>query len=175
MLFRLNNYNFVFSITLKTLLTALSLHRFSPNRFAHGLKWLVLMVILLGMAVSSFGSTISHGIAAVAMAGVGTSALADTQHGHEHGHGHEHVHQSAGEHVDAKEHAFSAGESALSPADDGAPLDHPHHGADHSHDPAHALMAKWGSFTSEPPGWLPHALPWVEALQPYRLERPPIA
>ena len=145
----------------KTLLSTHPIRPSRPSHVAYGLQWLVLAVILLGMFVSSFGSTVSHGIADVAMVGL-ESSMSDTQHDH------------ALEHKHPHEHAYGVTDRDLSTAGDGALTEHPHHGADHSHDPAHTLIAAWTSIPPQLPAWLQHALTWNETMQLSRLERPPI-
>lgn len=119
-----------------------------PNRAALGMRWLVLLVILLGTIISSIGSTNSHGIAAALH--VSPTSL-DTSH----------------------EHAHEDGDSGLEMLH-GAAADHPHHGADHSHDKAHALPVIWSSAAPQLPGWFGIVWPWIEMVQTSRLERPPM-
>lgn len=123
-----------------------------PNGTALGLRWLVLVVILFGTILSSMGGTNSHGIAPIA-AGLHIAPTSlDPSH--------DHAHEEAG--------------SAWAVASDGAVADHPHHGADHSHDKAHALPDIWRSAVLPLPGWFGLVRPWIEMVQASRLERPPM-
>ncbi|MDI1269545.1 MAG: hypothetical protein PSV40_10675 [Polaromonas sp.] len=132
-----------------TLLVSCSLR---PNGAALGVRWLVLVVILFGTIISSIGSTGSHGLAVIAAAlHVAPSSSAES---------HGHVHEDRG------------GELAMENQSAGA--DHPHHGADHSHDKAHALPVAWSSAAPQLPGWWGLVRPWIEMVQASRLERPPM-
>jgi len=114
------------------------------------------MVILLGTVLSSIGGTNSHGLAAITASLHATPALADAPNKQAHGHAH----------GDEEDEWMAAGH--------GAAPDHPHHGADHSHDKAHALPTAWRSSAPQLPVWLGHVLPWTEMVQADRLERPPM-
>ena len=127
-----------------------------PDRAALGMRWLVLLVILFGTVISSVGSMNSHGIAAIASASHADSVGLDTEHDHEHGHTHE------------------DGGSKWVMDSHGANADHPHHGADHSHDKAHALPTTWDVAAPQLPMWMGQARPWIEMVEPSRLERPPM-
>ena len=127
-----------------------------PDRAALGMRWLVLLVILMGTFVSSVGGMNSHGIAAISAAGHVSSTVPDAEHDHAHGHAHE----------DA--------ESTWVVGGHGAGDDHPHHGADHSHDKAHALPTTWAVAAPQLPVWMGQARPWIEMVEPSRLERPPM-
>lgn len=127
-----------------------------PDRTTLGMRWLVLMVILLGIFVSSMGVTNSHGISAITATSHAAPLHADAMRGH--------VHEHAPEHTAA-----------------GAPIasqvtidDHPHHGADHSHDMAHAPRPGWRSTAPLPPAQVGIVRPWIEWVQAFRLERPPM-
>ena len=123
-----------------------------PDGAALGVRWLVLVVILLGTVLSSMGGTSSHGLAAIAA----TSHTAPSSLDESHGHGHE-------------DHG---GELAM--VDNSVGADHPHHEADHSHDKAHALSVAWGSAVPQPPNWRLSVRPWIEMVEASRLERPPM-
>ena len=120
-----------------------------PTAAAPGMRWLVLVVFLFGMITSSIGGMKSHGLAAI-------SATLPTAAGEPHGH----------------MHADHGGEPAM--VDQSTAVDHPHHGADHSHDKAHALPAVWSSVTPQLPGWWGRVRQWIEMIQASRLERPPM-
>ena len=120
-----------------------------PTGAALGIRWLVLVVILFGMIISSIGGTNSHGLAAI-------SATLHTAAGEPHGH----IHEDHG------------GEPTTVPQSTAA--DHPHHGADHSHDKAHALPVAWSSVAPQLPGWWGLVRQWIEMVQASRLERPPM-
>ena len=120
-----------------------------PTGAALGMRWLVPLVILFGMIISSIGGTNSHGLAAI-------SATLHTAAGGPRGH----LHEDQG------------GESTMvyqSPA-----ADHPHHEADHSHDKAHALPVAWSSVAPQLPGWWGLVRQWIETVQASRMERPPM-
>ena len=116
-------------------------------------RWLILLVIMFGTIFSSIGGTSSHGLAAFPTALNVTSVPLDPSH--------EHVH----------EHAHGA--DGVEVASQSAGADHPHHGADHSHDKAHALPALWSSAALPLAGWFGLVRPWTEMVQASRLERPP--
>lgn len=52
--------------------------------------------------------------------------------------------------------------------------DHHHHGADHSHDKAHALPVTWHMAAPLPPEWIGQTRLWIEMVEASRLERPPM-
>lgn len=126
------------------------------DRAALCLRWLVLLVILMGTFISSVGGMNSHGIAALAAVSHVAPGSAETEHDHAHGHSHD------------------DGDSEWGLGSHGANADHPHHGADHSHDKAHALPAAWHAATPALPVWFGHVRPWTEMVQASRLERPPM-
>ncbi|CAN5440134.1 hypothetical protein BH10PSE16_BH10PSE16_10490 [soil metagenome] len=122
-----------------------------PHRAALGMGWLVLVVILFGTIISSIGGTSSHGLAAFPTALHVTPFSSDESH--------EHVHEDEG----------------IGLVTQSAGADHPHHhGADHSHDNAHALPVAWSSAEPQLPGWFGLVRPWIEMVQASRLERPPM-
>jgi len=123
-----------------------------PNGAALGVRWLVLVVILLGTIFSAMGSTSSHGLAAIAVVLHAAPSSPDEPHGH--------VHEDLG------------GELAL--VDQSASADHPHHEMDHSHDKAHALSVAWRSAAPQPSSWRLSVQPWIEMVEAFRLERPPM-
>ncbi|MDP3172064.1 MAG: hypothetical protein Q8M91_17165 [Polaromonas sp.] len=110
------------------------------------------MVILFGTIISSIGGTGSHGLAVIAAAHHVAPFSSDESHGH--------VHEDSG------------GELAM--VNQSAGADHPHHGADHSHDKAHALPVAWSSAAPQLPGWWGLVQPRIEMVQASRLERPPM-
>ena len=131
-----------------------------PHRAVRGMGWLVLVlvvvVIMFGAIISSVGGTSSHGLAAFAAAlHVVTPASLDTSD--------EHMHDQA------------LGDEGIGRLTQGAGADHPHHhGADHSHDKAHALPVAWDSVAPQLPSWFGLVRPWIEMVQASRLERPPM-
>ncbi|MBT9466278.1 hypothetical protein [Hydrogenophaga sp.] len=127
-----------------------------PDRAALGMRWLVLLVILFGTVISSVGGMNSHGIAAIASASHADSTGLDTGHDHAHGHAHE------------------DGSSERVMGSHGTSADHPHHGADHSHDKAHALPITWNVAVPQLPVWIGQARLWIEIVEASRLERPPM-
>ncbi len=129
-----------------------------PDRAALGMRWLVLLVILFGTVVSSVGGMYSHGIAAIAAVSHVSAASSETEHEHSHGHAHEDGDSDAEWVVGSQ----------------GASADHPHHGADHSHDKAHALPAELHLAAPVLPAWFGHVRLWIEIVQASRLERPPM-
>ena len=120
-----------------------------PTGAALGMRWLVPLVILFGMIISSIGGTNSHGLAAIA-------ATLDTAAGEPHGH----LHEDQG------------GESTMVYQSTAA--EHPHHGADHSHDKAHALPVAWSPVAPQLPGWWGLVRQWSETVPASRMERPPM-
>ena len=128
-----------------------------PHRAALGMGWLVLVVILFGAILSSVGATSSHGLAAfpAALHAVPRASL-DTSGKPVH------------EHAQAKEGTGWVTQSA------GADHPHHHHGADHSHDKAHALPVAWRPAALQLAGWFGRVRPRVERVQASRLERPPM-
>ena len=129
-------------------------HALRPNRAVRGMGWLVLMVICFGTILSSIGGTSSHGLAAFPAAFHVTPMSLDSSHGHVH----EHAHDDEG----------------IGWVTQIAGADHPHHGADHSHDKAHALPVAWHSAAPQLPGWFVLVRPWIEMVRAFRLERPPM-
>lgn len=127
-----------------------------PDRAALGMRWLVLLVIMMGTFVSSVGGMYSHGIAAIAAVSHVAPASTDTAHDHAHG------------------HAYEVNDLEWVLGSHGASADHPHHGADHSHDKAHALPSTWDVAAPQLPVWTGHARLWIEMVEPSRLERPPM-
>lgn len=123
-----------------------------PDRVALSVRWLVVMVILFGTIISSIGGVNSHGIAAIAATLHAAPPAAGTEHGHAH----------------------DEGDSELTAGTHGASADHPHHGADHSHDKAHALPSLWSVAPPLLPAWFERVRPWIEMVQASRLERPPM-
>ncbi len=122
-----------------------------PDRAALGMRWLVLLVILFGTLISSVGGMYSHGIAAIAAVSHMSPASSDTEH----------------------DHAHEDGEGDLV-SGHGASADHPHHGADHSHDKAHALPITWSVAVPLLPDWIGQALLRIDMAAASRLERPPM-
>lgn len=125
---------------------------FCPTGAALGMRWLVLVVILFGTILSAMGGTSSHGLAAMAVA----LQVAPSSATEPHGHGHEDL----------------GGELAM--VDSNAGTDHPHHESDHSHDKAHALSVAWRTATPQPSSWWLSVRPWIEMVEAFRLERPPM-
>jgi hypothetical protein len=116
------------------------------------MRWLILAVIMFGTILSSIGSMNSHGLAAIGTAIHADVSVSDEMHVHAHG--------------------DRGGEIAVS--DQSAGMDHPHHGADHSHDNSHALPITWPSTATQLRSWKLQVRPWVEMVQASRLERPPM-
>lgn len=127
-------------------------HALRPDRATLGVRWLVLAVILFGTILSSIGGTHSHGLAALEATLHVAPSSSDGSHGH--------THEDLG--------------GDLTMVDESAAADHPHHGADHSHDKAHALPAAWSSSAPQLPGWRGIVRPWIEMVRASRLERPPM-
>lgn len=125
-----------------------------PHRAARGMGWLVLVVIMFGTIISSIGGTSSHGLAAFQAALHVAPMPLDISHKHVHEHAHE--------------------DEGIGLVTQSAGADHPHHGADHSHDKAHALPVAWNSLALQLPGWFGVVRPWIEMVQASRLERPPM-
>ena len=130
-----------------------------PNGAVLGVRWLVLVVILFGTILSSIGGTNSHGLAAIAAPFHGAALSLEGSSGQAHGHAHD----------DEED-----GDGGLAVVNPSAAAEHAHHGADHSHDKAHALPAAWRSAAPQLSVWLGHVRPWTEMVQASRLERPPM-
>ncbi|MBT9466670.1 hypothetical protein [Hydrogenophaga sp.] len=75
-------------------------------------------------------------------------------------------------HQDAHSHEEDTGTSH--PSGTNTTADHAHHSADHSHDKAHALPHAWACVAAHPPSWLSAPRPWIERVQTFRLDRPPM-
>lgn len=126
-----------------------------PNWAALSVRWMVLVVVMLGTIISSIGGTSSHGLAAFATTFHSSSAPSDTSYERFH----EHAHADVGVEL----------------VDQNAGADYPHHhGSDHSHDKAHALPVAWHSGAPQLPDRFGLVWPWIEMVQASRLERPPI-
>ena len=130
-------------------------HFLHPEWAALGVRWLVLLVMTLGTVISSVGSLTSHGIAAMTDGLHAAAMTSDSSHELAHGHAHE------------------DDESPSATVSPDAAVDHPHHGADHSHDKAHVPPTAWRSVPPQLPGRVGHIRPWNEMVQASRLERPP--
>lgn len=124
-----------------------------PTVATLGMQWLVLIVITLGMIVSSIGLTSSHGVAVIAATHESVQSSSEDSHGH--GHADQGIEFTV-------EDERSSGEQ-------------PHHGADHSHDTAHHLPLTWGAASPQLPIWEATVRPWIDMGQAYRLDRPPMA
>lgn len=124
-----------------------------PTRAALGMRWLVLIVIMVGTIISSIGLTSSHGLAAISAAHQSAPQSSDDPHGHS--------------------HSDVVDETAV--AGSGVGADHPHHAVDHSHDKAHALPVSWRAASPQMPSWCVLVRPWIEMVHASRLERPPMA
>jgi hypothetical protein len=124
-----------------------------PSRVALGMRWMVLIVIVVGTIISSIGLTSSHGLAAISVGHTSAQLTADEPHGHSH--------DDQGDEIAQVEGLLGG--------------DHAHHAVDHSHDKAHALPAGWHAASTQAPAWCRQARPWVEMVQASRLERPPMA
>lgn len=121
------------------------------SRFTLGVCLLILLGMLCGTMVSSMGGVKSHGLAEFAASQHKLVDIALDVHGHSH------------EHDDARPTLSDAGP------------EHAHHGADHSHDKSHvpsgAMTVAMSMAASRPTT----ARPWVELMEAFRLERPPMA
>lgn len=126
------------------------------DRAALGLRWLVLLIFVVGTFISSVGGMYSHGIAAIAAQSHVAPASPDSEHHHVHGHAHE---DNDGEWVMGSH---------------GASADHPHHGADHSHEKGLALPSTWGVAPPQLPVWIGQSMLRIEMVEASRLERPPM-
>jgi len=119
------------------------------SRFALGVYALILMGMFLGAIVSSVGGVTSHGLAEFSASQHKLDAISVAAHGHTH---------------DDEEPAFSE-----------AGADHAHHGADHSHDKSHAPFSAMTIAISLAASRPATTRPWVELVETFRLERPPMA
>lgn len=123
-----------------------------PTLASLGLQWMVLVVITLGMIISSIGITSSHGVAVVAASHESMAAPQEDFHGHSH---------------------IDEGLEVLM-MDTGSSVEHPHHGVDHSHDTAHHQSTAWPAVPTHSPSWGVMVRGLIELGQPYRLDRPPM-
>lgn len=131
-------------------------HSLHPDWAALRVRWLVLLVMMLGTVISPVGSLTSHGIAGMTHGLHAAATTSDLSHELAHGHAHDDV------------------DSASATVSLDATVDHPHHGADHSHDKAHVPPTAWRSVPPQLPGRVGHIRPWIEMVQASRLERPPM-
>ena len=115
----------------------------SPFGRSRGLRWLVLLVLVVGAVLTAMGQVKSHGLAELAV-----------------------VQPVAHSHEDAADHH--------PPGDINTAADHAHHGADHSHDNAHSTPHAWRSIAAQPASWASAPRRWVELVEAFRLERPPM-
>ena len=127
-----------------------------PYRASRGMLWLLLWVILFATIVSSVGGMYSHGIAAISAVSHVSATFSVTEHDHAHSH--------AGEDGDGDRVEVSQGVST----------DHPHHGADHSHDKVHALPTTWSVAAPQLHVWIGQGVLRIEMVGASRLERPPM-
>ncbi|WPC67560.1 hypothetical protein SBP18_03380 [Rhodoferax ferrireducens] len=113
---------------------------------------LILLGMLFGTIFSSMGGVTSHGLAEFAAG----------------------QHNVDGISVDAPGHSHDDDDDAK-PAFPDAGADHAHHAADHSHDKSHvpssAMTVAMSMAASRPTT----ARQWVELVEAFRLERPPMA
>lgn len=121
------------------------------SRFTLGVCALILLGMLVGAFISSMGGVMSHGLAEFAAGQHNLDGISVDAHGHTH------------DDDDAK------------PALSDAGVDHPHHSADHTHDkshvPSNALVVAILMAANRPTT----ARQWVELVEAFRLERPPMA
>ena len=127
-----------------------------PYRAPLGMLWLMVLVILFGTIVSSVGGMYSHGIAAIAAVKQVSATASDSEHDHAHSHARE---DGDGQRVEVSH---------------GASAEHPHHGADHSHDKVHAPPVTWTVAAPQLPVWIGQAMLRIEMIKASRLERPPM-
>ena len=125
-----------------------------PTGLALGVQWLMLIVVMCGMLISTMGDTSSHGLAAISAHAMPTAEVL-----HHPDNSHHPVHEDQG--------------GTLALVDNSSVADHPHHETDHSHDKAHALSGAWNSAAPQPSSWTAPLRPWIEMVQASRLERPP--
>lgn len=120
------------------------------SRFTLGVCALILLGMFFGTMVSSMGGVTSHGLAEFAASQHNVVDISPDVHGHSH-------------------------DDDDKPALSDAGAEHAHHGADHSHDkshvPSHAMTVALSMASSRPAT----ARPWVELVEAFRLERPPMA
>lgn len=117
-----------------------------PAPPSRAVRYLMLMALIVGTVLAAMGNFKSHGLAAI--------------------HASQHVAPCCQEEPPGHAHHDDGGHGTT---------EHAHHGADHSHDKAHALPRAWGSAAALPPSWLAQAPPWLERVEASRLERPPRA
>lgn len=121
------------------------------SSFVLGVCALILIGMLFGAFISSMGGVMSHGLAEFAAGQHKVDGISVDAHGHSH------------DDDDAK------------PAFPDAGTDHPHHGADHSHDKSHVPSSAIAVALSIADSRPTTARQWVELVEAFRLERPPMA
>lgn len=121
------------------------------SRFTLGLCALILMGMLFGAIVSSMGGVTSHGLAEFAASQHNVDGISVDVHGHAHD------------------------DDEAKPALSDAGVDHPHHSADHSHDKSHVPSSAITIAISMAASRPATVRPWVELVEAFRLERPPMA
>ena len=114
-----------------------------PAALTRGLRWLVLLALVVGTLLAAVGQVKSHGLAELVATHQDTHSHEDVAHDHH-------------------------------PSGINTAADHTHHGADHSHDKAHALPQAWNCATAKPSSWAVTPGHWVELVEAFRLERPPM-
>ncbi|MDP1945305.1 hypothetical protein [Rhodoferax sp.] len=121
------------------------------SRFTLGVCALILLGMLVGAFISSMGGVMSHGLAEFAAGQHNVDGNSVNAHGHSH------------DDDDAKPSFSDAG------------ADHAHHGADHSHDKSHVPFSAMTIAISMAASRPVTARQWVELVEAFRLERPPMA
>ncbi len=121
------------------------------SRFILSVCVLILLGMLFGAMVSSMGGVTSHGLAEFAATQHNVDDISLDVHGHTHD------------------------EDGAKPAFSDAGADHPHHSADHTHDKSHVPSSAMTVAISMAPSRPVTARQWVELVEAFRLERPPMA
>jgi hypothetical protein len=121
------------------------------SRFTLGVCALILLGMLVGAFISSMGGVMSHGLAEFAAG----------------------QHKIEGISVDANGHSHD--DDGAKPAFSDAGADQPHHSADHTHDKSHVPSSAMTVAISIADSRPTTARQWVERVEAFRLERPPMA
>ncbi|MHB8948466.1 MAG: hypothetical protein ACYC4S_05320 [Rhodoferax sp.] len=121
------------------------------SRITLGVCALILLGMLFGAIVSSMGGVTSHGLAAFAANQHNVDDIVVDAHGHTHD------------------------EDDTKPVFPDAGAAHAHHSADHTHDKSHVPSSAMTVAISMASAWPATARQWVELVEAFRLERPPMA
>lgn len=121
------------------------------TRITLGVCVLILWGMLFGTLASSMGGVMSHGLAEFVATHHPIDEMSVDGHGHSH---------------DDEDNGPTFSETGA---------DHPHHSADHTHDKSHVPSSAMTVAVAMASSWPVTARAWVELVEAFRLERPPMA